>query len=133
MDYKTFRNILDRYYSLQESKRKLEEAIDVLWYELSGVKSIRYDKEPSTYNPTLTNERRNRLSEELEEKNIELDFTMSAIKMIEYKLSKLDEKEREVCLKVVTDKISLINIGKEIGYSESGVWYYVKRLIEKVI
>lgn len=132
MDYKTFRNILDRYYFLLKDRERINCELDVLWYDLTGVKAIRYDKEHLSYNPSLEAEYKDFLRNQIADKEVELDFINSSIALIELKLSKMSELDRDICLKVIADKTPLETIGNEIGYSNASVWRHIKRTIEKI-
>ena len=133
MDYSGFKNELKNYYKHLENVDRLKEDIEQIIYEMSGVKGIRYDKERSSYNPELANEKRLEMIEKIAEKEIELDYTLAAIKYIEMRLKKLSDDDRKICLKVISDGVSAEKVGREIGYSRPGVWKRIKRELEKIL
>ena len=133
MDYNGFKNELKNYYKHLQNVDQLKSDIEMIIYEMSGVKGIRYDKEPSAYNPELANERRLEMIDRIAEKEIELDYTIAAIKYIEMRLKKLSDEDRQICLKVISDGISAEKVGREIGYSRPGIWKRIKRELEKIL
>ena len=66
MNYTQFKNEMKNYSIYLKSKEKLEQDIEILVYEMSGVKGIRFDKERMSFNPDLSNEIRYVLSQKLE-------------------------------------------------------------------
>ena len=133
MDYKTFKNELENYYKYLKSVEKIKEEIENIIYEMTGVKGIRYDKEPTSFNPQLSNERILDLIDKKEEKEIELDYTIASIRYIERKLSKLDKEDKEICLKIISEGISAEKVRKEVGYSKSGIWKRIKRELTGIL
>lgn len=133
MDYKTFKNELENYYKYLKSVEKIKEEIENIIYEMTGVKGIRYDKEPTSFNPQLSNERILDLIDKKEEKEIELDYTIASIRYIERKLSKLDKEDKEICLKIISEGISAEKVRREVGYSKSGIWKRIKRELTGIL
>ena len=133
MDYKTFKNELENYYKYLKSVEKIKEEIEDIIYEMTGVKGIRYDKEPTSFNPQLSNERILDLIDKKEEKEIELDYTIASIRYIERKLSKLDKEDKEICLKIISEGISAEKVRREVGYSKSGIWKRIKRELTGIL
>ena len=133
MDYKGFKNELQNYYKHLENIDRINEDIDKILYEMTGVKGVRYDKAPSMYNPELASERRYELSEMLEEKEIELDYTVAAVKYIEMKISKLSKEDKQICIDIISKGISAEKIAKENGYSRSGIWARIKRELSGIL
>ncbi len=133
MDYKAFKNELENYYKHLKNKDDIESEIEMILYEMTGVKGIRYDKEPSSYNPELSAEKRLELIERKEEKEIELDYTNASIKYIEMKLKKLPEEDRRICLKIISEGVSAEKIRREVGYSKSGIWKRIKRELTGIL
>lgn len=133
MDYKTFRNILQDYYKYQRNVENIKEQLKDLLYEMTGVKGVQPDKVPVTYNPSLSAERQLELIEKKAELETELEYTILAIKVIEKKLSKLDQRDKDMCLDIIARNISYESYGNQIGYTPSGLWRKVKRDLERVL
>ena len=133
MDYKGFKNELSNYYRHLKNVERIREEIKDIWYQMSGVKGVRYDKEPSGFNPNLSEEKREYYSQLLDEKNIELDYTLASIRYIEMNLRKLSEEDKDICLKVVAEGISYEKVAMEKGYSKGGMWKRIKRELERIL
>ena len=133
MDYKAFKNELESYYKHLRNVDQLREDIELILYEMTGVKGVRYDKEPTTYNPQLSNERKLELIEEKEEKEIELEYTMASIRLIERKLAKLSDEDKQICLKIISEGVSAEKVRKQVGYSKSGIWKRIKRELQGLL
>ena len=133
MDYKAFKNELENYYKHLKNKDKIKEEIENILYEMTGVKGIRYDKEPSGYNPELSAEKKLELIERKEEKEIELEYTIASIHFIEMKLKKLPEDDRRICLKIISEGVSAEKVRREVGYSKSGIWKRIKRELTGIL
>ena len=128
MDYRTFKNELENYYSYIKEINKLKQDIDDIVYEMSGCRGIDYSKIPMTYNAELAQERILELIELKSKKDAELNRLYLNKKSIEDKLSLLEPEDREICLNIVAKKKRNIE-----GYSRSGAWSRVKRELEKVL
>lgn len=133
MKASTFENMLKNYYDYKICTRKLKDDIDCIWYELSGVKAIRYDKQPTTFNSNLNEIRKLDLLDELESKQIELEMINTQISFIERKLEMMNEDDKKLVLKIICDKESYEKVGREVGYSHNGMWKKLKRDIESIL
>ena len=136
MNYNRFVLQMKMLKSCKESKEDLEKEIDDICYQYCGVRGISYDRESITSNPYMTDEKLTLLSEALEEPQRQLDFTIEAIKQLEPivygDLYRLPEDMQHVCIKVFWHNKSFDEVGKEVGYSRNGLWYRVKKEIEKL-
>ena len=133
MDYRSFKNELENYESYLIAKDKIEEEIEELLYVMSGVRGIRYDKEPGSFNPELSEEKRLDLIEKKAEMEIERDFIIHAIKLIELKLSKLSEEDKEICMRIIAEGESSEAVSRENGYTRGGMWKRIKREVSKIL
>ena len=133
MDYKAFKNELQNYYKHLRNRDKVREQIELVLYEMTGVKAIRYDKQPTSFSPELSIERRDELSRRLEEKEIELNYIEASIKYIEMKLKKLSDEDKAICLKVISEGVSADKVRREVGYSKSGIWKRIRRELEGIL
>lgn len=131
MNYTIFNNELRNYRSYQREVSNIREQIDVLMYQLRGVKGIRYDKEMGSWNPGALERYRLDLLDKIEEKEQELDFTMLAIQTFERKLNRLPKNVKKICLQIADGK-TYEQIANDIGYSVGGLWLMIKREVEKV-
>ena len=132
MNYNDFAERMETYKAYKESQYQLEAELEAIWYEMTGVKAIRYDKQPTTFNPSIMAEIRSNYSEQVEEKQKELDATMSAIWLIEKDLNRLPEDIQQICRWKYVDKLTFEKIGKILGYSGNAIWNRLKKEVEKI-
>lgn len=133
IDVNSFKNILENYGKyLKEVKTTRQELKDI-FYLMTGVSGVRYDKLPSSYNPELSEERKLELIDKYNEKKLELCFLLVSIKFIRTKLSKLSEEDKKACLEIIVEGVTNEKAGKKRGYSHSGMWSKVNRSLEKIL
>lgn len=132
MDYKTFKNEVSNYMSYKQSLLKLNEEYEDIVYEMTGVKGVRYDKTPMSFNAELSMEMRRKLSRKLSEKELEIDHTLFAIKNIERNLNKLPSEIKDMCIKLFIENMTCSQVGDIYGYTHSGIRQKVKREVEKL-
>ena len=132
MDYKTFKNELSNYRAYQKSLIQINDEIELIVYEMTGVKGIRYDKQPMSFNPYLTAETRERLSHRLDEWECKLDHTLMKINDIERDLAKLPDDIRELCIMIFADGMTFIEVGNKVGYSDNALWHRIRKEVEKI-
>ena len=133
MDYRTFKNELENYYSYIKEIDELKEEIDNIIYEMSGVKAVNYQKIPMNANPELSHERLLELIEKKEEKEKEIERLNLNVKAIENALSKMDARDKKMCIDLIAKKGNAYKLGDEYGYTRSGVWARVRREIEHIL
>ena len=132
MDYRTFKNEISNLKAYTRSARELENEIDALWYELTGVKGVQYDKLPSSYNSDLSENFRLELLDRIEFKQKELDFTMLAIERYQNELNRLPDDIKNYVVQIFIYGHTFAEIGEKIGYSDRGLHYKVKKEIERL-
>lgn len=121
------------YCNYLERKKKLEEEIDLLLYQLSGVKGINYEKAKATYNPELSNLKRLELIDKLEVKYIELNSIKVDYEFIDLIRKKFSFDEFTLLHRILIENEGYGDVGEEYGYSASGMWKVVDSLIKSVL
>ena len=136
MNYNHFILQMGMLKSWRDRKDDLEIQIDDIVYQYCGVKGIQYDKESSSNNPYLTDEKLVLLSERLKEPQRELEFAIRAIEQLEPivygNLNKLPADIRDIVIKKYWENKTYSEIGKEVGYTQGGLWKRVKNEILKI-
>lgn len=132
MEYQTFKNEMLNYNRYKKRQRELEEQIDDIIYQFCGVKAIRYDREPSSYNPYLSEQARLKMSELLEKPQKELDFIKLAINRINENLNKLPKDIQEMARLLFIEGHTLHYVGVINNYSYNGIYQKLKREVEKI-
>ena len=133
MKYEEFKRELENYHRNIENIEKLKEELDEIDYEMSGVKGVRYDKERASFNPELARKWFYYLSEKRSEKELELEYLIASSRMVENKLRKLPEEDKDICMKIIAEGISAEKVRIEKGYSRSGIWKRIKRELTKIL
>ena len=132
MNYNEFVDRMETYKAYKQSQDQLEAELEAIWYEMAGVKAVRYDKQPATFNPSIVAEIRSNYSEQVEEKQKELDATISAIWLIEKDLNRLPDDIQMICHWKYIDHLTFEQIGKIMGYSGNAIWNRLKKEVEKI-
>lgn len=132
MDYRVFKNEISNLKAYYRSKKEIENELEVMWHELSGLKAIRYDKQPSSFNPELSESYRLELIDRIEKKQKELDYTILAIERYESELNRLPSDIREMVEQIFILGKTFAEVGKTIGYSDNGLHYKIKKEVEKI-
>ena len=136
MKYELFVLQMKMLKELRESKEDLEREIEDIYYQYGGVHAVRYDKQSGTSNPYSSDQRLLALSEKLVEPQKELEKIVFAINQLEPQimsdLNKLDEDIRNVCELIYLKNKTYDEVGRMVGYSTNGLWYKVKKEIQKI-
>lgn len=133
MEYRTFIMNLSNLKRYKESLKNIENDLDLILYDLTGVKGIRYDKLPTSYNPSENAQKQLEMIEIYNEKLKEYDFTVMAIERIESVLKRLPDDLREMVIEKFVDGKSYEELGRKYGYSERGMAKMLEREVEKYL
>ena len=133
MDYNTFTSNLANLERYKRSEKKLVEELEVILYELSGVKGISYDLQPVHGNPSLKAEKWLSLQDKYNAKEEELKFIRLAIRQTESTLNKMPGELQEMLTEVFCKGMTYKLVGELHGYSDHGLWQMLKRETEKFL
>ena len=133
MSYKSFKNELENYEEYCQNAKDLKEEIDDIFYEMTGVRGISYDKQPASYNPSLSEERRLELIDLYNQKLDDLRHFMSTIRYVDRRLRGLSADDKQIVLDVASGKITYEEAGNRYGYSKGRMWKKVKRILEEIL
>lgn len=121
------------YYRYVEHKAKLEQEISELYYHLSGVKAVRYDKLPSSFNPHLSEVTRLETIDKIESKIKEYNSINTEHEYMKHIVNKLTSDEMSILVRLLINKESYDYVGRDYGYTASGMWRYVESIIGSVL
>ena len=133
MDYKTFTEDLASYAQNTERIKQTKEELDIILYQMTGVKGIRYDKIPGTFNPHSAEFIRSKLSERYEEKENELIRYQTAVKNVELVKKRLPKEIWLMLVEKFVKNKTYMEIGIQYGYTNTGLWKYLRREVEKIL
>lgn len=131
MTFEVFTSGLSNLKEFKHSLTEIESDLSLILYEMTGVKGISYDKQPSSYNPSLTEEKRLEMVERYNEKQQEYDFTLLTIRTIEGQLQKMPQDLQIMLGEKFINGMTYEEIAKIHGYSANGMWHYIRRETEK--
>ena len=114
-------------------KAEILDRLDELWYELTGVKGIRYDKEPTAFNPTITEERRHSLMDKIDYYQSELHRVDAQIRFIDSILDRMDKEESELIRYVLIDGHTLIEAGERYFVTNTAISKRIDTILRKVL
>ena len=132
MDYEVFKNELKNYKKYQLSLIETEQIIDDIIYQYAGVRGIRYDKIPMSFNDGLAADQREKLYKALSKPQKDYDITKKMIERIESNLNRLDHDMRMACVLLFCEGYTYEKTGEIFGYSGHGLWQRVRKAIEKI-
>lgn len=125
------KNEIRNYTDYIKYKITLEEKIENLWYELSGVKGVRYDKLPTLPNPS--NERQLALMDKLDYYQSELHRVDTQIRFIDSILDRMDKEEYELIRFVLIDGHTLIEAGEKYFVTNTAISKRIDTILRKVL
>lgn len=132
MEYRTFRNEISNLRSYYEAKCQTEDEIDLLWYELTGVKGVSFDRQPTSFNPSLSEQTRLELLDKIEQKEKELDYLWMAIERYEKNLNRLSDEVRGYVEQLFILGETFETVGKRTGYNKGSIAYKIRSEVEKL-
>ena len=130
MDYKVFTSNLANLKRLKDSEESLKTQLDLIIYDLGGVKGVHYDSVMVKGNPSVIEEKRLELIDKYNEKEKELEFTKLAIMQTEDVLNRMPKTLREMLVEAFVNGRTYKAVGQKYGYSDSGLWHWLKRETE---
>ena len=133
MDYKVFTSNLANLKRLKDSEESLKSQLDLILYDLGGVKGVHYDSVMVHGNPSVIEEKRLELYDKYNEKEKELEFTKLAIMQTEDVLNRMPKTLREMLIEVFVYEKTYRAVGKMFGFSDCGLWNYIKRETERYL
>lgn len=129
-----FKKELRCYKGYISKANDLKQEIDDIWYELTGVKAIRYDKLPSgSYNPSVSEARRLNLSEKVERKIKELDRVSNNINYIDSILSRLPKNISKACIDIYCDEKGYKKTSQNEYISDAGLFKQIDKALAEVL
>lgn len=126
------RNEIRNYRKYVSYKAQLMDRLEDLWYELTGVKAVRYDTTHVTYNKSLSEERRLSLLDKVDFYRSELDRMDRQIRYIDSVLDRLTKEENELITYVLIDGHTEIDAGEKWFLSHSAISKWITRILNRI-
>ncbi len=128
-----FLNELRNYSKNKKEIERLENEADVLLYDMTGVKGVRYDKIGGSTNQLMKDLRKLDQIERLNKIYAEIRRLKANNDYIERILEMMEPKIRQVCLDIYCEGKTFESACRELGYSSGGLWKRINRAIWKSI
>lgn len=133
MDYRTFTINLSRYDSNRKALAKAQEDLEVILYDMTGVKGVSYDKLPGSFNESLSALKSLEMVEKYNEKLNEVEYYRNAIKSVEIIKQRLPRELWVMLRDKFISNMTYRAVGIKYGMSDYGVWNYLRRETEKYL
>lgn len=117
------------YIDYLKREKELKNECEDIFYQMTGVKGIRYDKLPTSFNPSQVSENQLYLIDLYEQKNLEISYIQAKYKYFTVIIAKFTQEEIDLLYRLIIKKQSYDYVGREMGYSESGMHKMVERMI----
>lgn len=127
-----FKQELKRYRKYLMLSSKLQERLDLLLYDLSGVKGISFDNVKGTANATEKELKRLHKIDEYNDMLMTKKYIDQHIHNIQKTLNKMRIEDKEMFVNKYLDGMSFYSIGKIYYMSKSGVINYMNNVLRKV-
>lgn len=124
---------LKSYSRYVRYKVELEDKIETLWYELSGVKAVQYDKLPATPNPSTISAKKLALIDKLDHYQSELTRVNMQIRYIDGVLDRLQKDEAELIRYVLIEGHTLIDAGKKWQVTNTAISKRIDVILKKAV
>ena len=128
-----FKTGFRHYVDLLKREKRLKEEVENLYYYLSGVKGISFDRIPSSINPEKIAEDRLDLLDVIEQKNLEIELIQAEYRYFTAILAKFTEDERTLLYRIIIKGQTYEQAGDEYGYTGAGMFKYLERIINRVL
>ena len=133
MDYKTFTTDLSNYNDNILRYQKAKDELEVILYDLCGVRGVSYDSIMVKGNPSVKALNWLKQEDKYNEKEAELKRYETALVNVERAKKKIP---KELWL-MLTDKfvrgMTYTQVGMKYGYSGRGMWAYLRRETERFL
>lgn len=133
MDYRTFCIDLENYAENLKRLKKAEDELEVILYDLCGVRGVSYDSIMVHGNPSQKALNWLKLEDKYNAKESEVERYRTAIRNVEQVKKRLP---KELWL-MLNDKfvkgMTYSALGIKYGYSDHGIWQMMRRECEKYL
>lgn len=133
MDYRTFCIDLENYAENLKRLKKAEDELEVILYDLCGVRGVSYDSIMVHGNPSQKALNWLKLEDKYNAKESEVERYRTAIRNVEQVKKRLP---KELWL-MLNDKfvkgMTYMQMGDKYGYSNHGMWLFLRREVERYL
>lgn len=133
-DIEAFKKELANYNYKANMLNALNERLDETYYDLEGVKAIRYDKAPGQVNMALINEKKFSLSKKIDELETEISRLSNDIMYIEDILASMENHDiRKAIIDIYINKKTIKEVCEDYFITPPGLLYQINKEIGKTL
>lgn len=133
MDYRTFTTDLENYAENLKRLKKAEDELDLILYDLCGVRGVSYDSVMVHGNPTQKALNWLKLEDKYNAKESEVERYRTAIRNVEQVKKRLPVELWLMLNDKFVKGMTYSALGIKYGYSDHGMWAMMKRETEKYL
>ena len=133
MDYRTFCIDLENYAENLQRLQKDEDELEVMLYDLCGVRGVSYDSIMVHGNPSQKALNWLKLEDKYNAKESEVERYRTAIRNVEQVKKRLPKKLWLMLNDKFVKGMTYSALGIKYGYSDHGIWNYLKREVERYL
>ena len=133
MDYKTFATDMAEYRENKKRLVKAKDELEVILYDLCGVRGVSYDSIMVHGNPTQKALNWLKLEDKYNAKQSEVERYRTAIRNVEQVKKRLPVELWLMLNDKFVKGMTYSALGIKYGYSDHGIWNYLKREVERFL
>jgi len=133
MDYRTFCIDLENYAENLKRLKKAEDELEVILYDLCGVRGVSYDSIMVHGNPSQKALNWLKLEDKYNAKESEVERYRTAIRNVEQVKKRLPKELWMMLNDKFVKGMTYSALGTKYGYSDHGIWTYLKREVERYL
>ena len=125
-----FKAELRRYKRLIGLQAQLKERLNLMLYDLTGVKAIAYDKVKGTLNQQAIEYTKLQMLDEYEDILMTYNLISQRVKTIQNVLNQMKSEDRVMFMMKYLDGMSFYSLAKLNYMSKSGLIYYMNNVLK---
>ena len=133
MNYRSFTKNLSNLKQYYKDLEALNLRLDVILNDLENVKGLSYDQVTVHGNPSQIEQKRLEMIDEYNKLLEEKTAIDGMVQQVEGILARMPKDLSAMLKQVYIYGRSLKSLGEKLGYSDNGVWHYLKRETEKYL
>lgn len=133
MDYRTLTFAMSTYKENIISLRKAEAELEVIFYDLTGVKGVNAEQQGGSTNTLQKALNWHTQDEKYNAKLREVEYYQRALKIVEDAKKKIPSELWQMLEDKFVRGMTYSALGNKYGYSDHGIWTMMKRECERYL
>ena len=131
MNVNEFKSGYRAHLFLNQRVKKLKEDVENLYYQISGVKGIKYDRIPSSLDPRLVEQNKLDILDQIEEKLAEIKYIEAHQSYFNMILEKFSQEELDLLNRIYIKGERYEDVAQDLNYSVGGLFKVIERMIKE--